>query len=304
MKRILKFLARLYPSDWRKRYGVEYEALLEDKAPRVGDVFDVFWGALKMQMTAWSFVRIVLPCSVGGVIVAVAISFAIPAHYVSQTIVMAILPLNDGVCGNQNNLPAALRGAKPGFCVEEAIFDRSRKFLKEEGFSREFLASVIHRESLYERERGRMPFDAVIDEMQRNIHVSSSEKEGQGLHFAIQFYYPDPRVAQLVDNELVSYVEGKVRDELTREFIRGLSHVGGGAMLSGPLKETGSLRERMLSGASSELEIHSESDETFPALNVASLPERSSGLSRIQLGMVGLLAGFLFGLVLAPAGKV
>ena len=179
MRRILKFLARLYPSDWRTRYGVEYEALLEDRTPRVGDVFDVFWGALKMQMTAWSFVRIVLPCCVAGVIVAVAVSLAIPAHYVSQTIFTAIMPLNDGVCGDQNNLPAALRGAKPGFCVEEAIFDRSQKYLNEEGFSREFLASVIHRQNLYERERGHMPFDAVIDEMQRNIHVSSSGKEGQ-----------------------------------------------------------------------------------------------------------------------------
>jgi hypothetical protein len=33
MKRILKMLARLYPLSWRGRYGVEYEALLDDATP-------------------------------------------------------------------------------------------------------------------------------------------------------------------------------------------------------------------------------------------------------------------------------
>ena len=34
MKRILKWLARLYPSAWRNRYGAEYEALLEQTQRR------------------------------------------------------------------------------------------------------------------------------------------------------------------------------------------------------------------------------------------------------------------------------
>ena len=52
MKRILKWLAQLYPAAWRARYGAEYEALLEEREPRVRDVVDVAWGAMKMQMTA------------------------------------------------------------------------------------------------------------------------------------------------------------------------------------------------------------------------------------------------------------
>jgi hypothetical protein len=43
MKRMLKLLARLYPAEWRRRYGAEYEALLEEKTPRVRDLFDVLW---------------------------------------------------------------------------------------------------------------------------------------------------------------------------------------------------------------------------------------------------------------------
>jgi hypothetical protein len=51
MKRTMRFLVWLYPSTWRKRYGAEFEALLEDATPSAQDAFDVFWGALKMQMT-------------------------------------------------------------------------------------------------------------------------------------------------------------------------------------------------------------------------------------------------------------
>ena len=42
-------LARLYPAEWRTRYGAEYEALLDECEPRVRDFFDVFWGGLKIH---------------------------------------------------------------------------------------------------------------------------------------------------------------------------------------------------------------------------------------------------------------
>jgi hypothetical protein len=45
MKRIMRFLVRLYPSSWRKRYGAEFDALLEDAMPTARDTFDLFWGA-------------------------------------------------------------------------------------------------------------------------------------------------------------------------------------------------------------------------------------------------------------------
>jgi hypothetical protein len=55
MKQILKLLARLYPAEWRRRYGAEYEALLEAHEPRVRDAFDVLWSAMKMQATSLEF---------------------------------------------------------------------------------------------------------------------------------------------------------------------------------------------------------------------------------------------------------
>jgi hypothetical protein len=58
MKRVMRFLVRFYPLSWRNRYGVGFDALIEDATLTVPETFDVFWGALKMQMTPWSFGRV------------------------------------------------------------------------------------------------------------------------------------------------------------------------------------------------------------------------------------------------------
>lgn len=51
MKRAMKFLARLYPSSWRARYGAEFEALLDDISPTFGDLCDVIGDVLRVRMT-------------------------------------------------------------------------------------------------------------------------------------------------------------------------------------------------------------------------------------------------------------
>jgi hypothetical protein len=49
--RILTWLAaRLYPAWWRRRYGAEYDALLEEIRPGWRDLLSVLTGALMMQM--------------------------------------------------------------------------------------------------------------------------------------------------------------------------------------------------------------------------------------------------------------
>ena len=83
MKRILKALAQLYPAEWRRRYGAEYEALLEEGQPRLRDIFDVLREAAKMQLTSWSFVRIVLPCALTGILAASLITVVSPSQLMS-----------------------------------------------------------------------------------------------------------------------------------------------------------------------------------------------------------------------------
>ena len=198
MKRILKLLARLYPAGWRKRYGAEYETLLEDAVPRARDLFDVLWGALEMQLTSRNFVRIVLPFSLAGTFAAALISFAVPSHYSSEKILPVVTTDTSANALEANGAQTA--------------------------FSQEFLASVIAKRNLYSRERSSVQVNERIEMMRRSIrfHVipatSPNELRGfEGLPFlpiqhgtlqpvqvAVQFDYTDPHVAQQVDLDLVN----------------------------------------------------------------------------------------------------
>ena len=84
MRRVMKLLARLYPAEWRARYGAEYEALLEEGTPRMRDVADVVWVGIKMQAMSRGFVRVVLPCALAGMFAAGVISLIAPPQYREQ----------------------------------------------------------------------------------------------------------------------------------------------------------------------------------------------------------------------------
>ena len=146
MKRILKLLARLYPAQWRDRYGAEYEALLEEATPRVRDVFDISWGAFKMQITTWSFLRIVLVCMLGGAVAAVGLSFARPKLYKSRTLITVDTPD-----------PQSIR---------TELAARAQDLL-----AQPFLASIIQSENLYPGERARMPLNDVVDEDEHSYYA-------------------------------------------------------------------------------------------------------------------------------------
>jgi hypothetical protein len=187
MKRVMRFFARLYPSSWRSRYGAEFDALLEDTAPSARDVFDVFSGALKMQATTWTFGRIVLAGVVGGILMAAAVSVALPAHYLSQSFV-TLMPTDGSSPANESTR-------------------RLVSSMEQNVFSREFLTAVIHEHNLYWRERVRMPLDDVVEKMRSAISVHSLPLTASGkrdeITLVVQFDYRDPRVAQQVNEGLL-----------------------------------------------------------------------------------------------------
>jgi hypothetical protein len=243
MKRILQFLARLYPSIWRKRYGAEFDALLEDATPSARDAFDLLWGAFKMQITTWSFGRITLAGSLAGVLVAAAISFAVPLHYLSQSFV-EVTPAE----GTAPQSTVHLMGT-----------------VAQDVFSRDSLGSIIQEHNLYPHARARMPLDAVIDIMRRDISLYSltvaSPQNPNAFKFTVQFDYSDPHIAQEVNAELTSRViEGNL-------------------------------------GIARQLNSH----DTFYVLDPPSLPLKPSAPNRAEFAAVGLFAGLLAGLTLALA---
>jgi hypothetical protein len=201
MKRAMRFLARLYPSNWRQRYGAEFDALLEDTAPSARGVFDVFWSALRMQMTTWNLGRITLAGLLAGILVSAAISFALPAHYLSQ-MVLELTP-SDG---------SALAGESASRLVDS---------MEQNLYSPKYLASVIHAHNLYWRERLRMPLDEVVENMRRDISVMPvpSSENRNAFGFVVQFDYSDPRVAQRVNEELTTrFIEGGLSSQLASNW--------------------------------------------------------------------------------------
>ncbi len=52
MKALLRWAARMYPAAWRERYGVEFDALLDDMSPTFADLCNVVWNVLRVRAIA------------------------------------------------------------------------------------------------------------------------------------------------------------------------------------------------------------------------------------------------------------
>lgn len=83
MKRLSGWILRLYPAGWRERYGDEMTALLEDAPPRGKDLFDLFQGALTMQLTQRSLPKVVAGFAVFGLLAGVLTAYSIRDVYLS-----------------------------------------------------------------------------------------------------------------------------------------------------------------------------------------------------------------------------
>jgi uncharacterized protein (TIGR03435 family) len=262
MRRVLQLLARLYPAEWRARYGAEYAALLEERDAVWRDVVDVAWAAVKLWATSWSFVRVVLPCVLAGGLVAVALLFAMPMRYSSQTVVTVMSTYEPPKLVDESGQTVVL--------AHERHEPQDRLFfnMTEASFDRDYLASVIHEKNLYPRERASMPPDDVIEKMRRAIRVipvARSRSADEDLSsYAVQFDYADPHVAQQVDRALIS-----------RLMI---------FTLRSAIKRTAT---------------PSSAHEVFRVDEAPSFPLKPAGPNRIELGAIGLFGGLVCGVVVS-----
>jgi capsular polysaccharide biosynthesis protein len=183
MKRLIPFLASLYPRSWRERYGAEFAALLEEVNPDWRALLDILKTALEMQMMTWNFGKILLAAGVAGALVAAGISFAVPKQYASQTVL--------SVTGS-------------GVDAADAVFTQAQQTE-----SRGSLMSIIKSEALYPTEQAKMPIEDVVEKVKRNIGISPISG---GSAFAIEFTYEDPHKAQQVAQDLAaSFIRENVR---------------------------------------------------------------------------------------------
>jgi hypothetical protein len=274
MRQILKMLARLYPAAWRRRYGAEYEALIEDAQPQARDGFDVVWGATKMWITSQGFVRIVLPCALAGALVSVGISIARPAIYHSRTLVTV---------DSDRHVP----------------IDNGLRDLVQGALEASFLEDLIQKENLYPRERARMSLGDVVNRMRKDIWLRPLQKsDGKpGMAFVVEFYYPDPHVAQRVDATLVAQM---VALNL-RMRINAASATTDFLQEQLALEKNPATRAHIQSDLQHAEAAASQMPEVFRVEKAANLPTRPDGWGRAEFGVVGGLCGLLVGLAAAAA---
>jgi hypothetical protein len=197
MNRLAKWVMRLYPARWRRRYGDELDALLADTGADAGIVADLLRGGVRMQFSTWSFAKLAVALGIAGLLLGAAASFLITPIYVSKA-------------------TFELTGPEP-----------NSAFLRMEpmALSRVSLAGIINvpQLQLYQHELKTRPLEDVIEGMKNDIHIDLVDLP-RGVQeraaFRISFQYPDPAKARMVTATLVQ----KFMDE---NYQRGLHQVAG-----------------------------------------------------------------------------
>jgi hypothetical protein len=185
MRRVLRFLVLLYPRSWRERYGREFEALLEDAAPRWRDLGDVVLSALAVQMRTWGFGKIVAALGLAGALVGTAASFALPERYVSEAVLRSDHADRTDPIGS-------------------AAFSHVLR--------RQSLEEVIRQDDLYEDELSQKPMEDVFLDMRHAIRISSP---ASGM-INIAFHYDDRYKAQRALSDIVNLVRRELPDAEVR----------------------------------------------------------------------------------------
>jgi hypothetical protein len=84
MKRLVLLASKLYPRQWRSRYGNEFEALIEDsQATGIRELFDILKGATTMRLTQ-SPLPIIGIFTLAGTFAMAVVWVAIPNMYRSE----------------------------------------------------------------------------------------------------------------------------------------------------------------------------------------------------------------------------
>lgn len=81
MRRLLRLAARLYPAWWHRRYGNEFEALLDEVRPGWRELADIVRGALTMQIKTVATIPAV--CALAGLIAGGIITVRTPQLFAS-----------------------------------------------------------------------------------------------------------------------------------------------------------------------------------------------------------------------------
>ncbi len=192
MNRLAHWMMRLYPSRWRRRYGDEVRALVDDSGADIRVLADLFKGALVMQFSAWSFPRLAAALGLAGMLAGFGVTMLSPAPYVART------ELN--LSGTDS------RGA-------------TMQVLQMETTTRRSLSAVINdpRLLLYRDQIRTLPLEDVIVQMRKDIAFRLDGDRD----IAIQFSYPERAKAEMAVRELAKQAARKLEQRAGFEQLAG-----------------------------------------------------------------------------------
>jgi len=84
MKRLARWTMRLYPARWRRRYGDELDALIEQTGADARIIANLFAGGIRMQFSEWSFAKLAAVMGMAGLVIGVAASYMVAPMYRSS----------------------------------------------------------------------------------------------------------------------------------------------------------------------------------------------------------------------------
>ena len=87
MRSLIRWAARLYPATWRNRYAAEFDALLDDISPSLGDLCDVLGDVLRVWATT-SFDACLMLAPVSPMSLRLPVVASLTAHVVMITLVL------------------------------------------------------------------------------------------------------------------------------------------------------------------------------------------------------------------------
>lgn len=183
MNRLARYAMLLYPARWRRRYGDEVEALIDDAGADARMIADLVRGALRMQFSTWSFPRLAAVLGLLGMLIGLAFSFLTPVKYVAHA-------------------ELQLTGAGSGV--------RTTDMLSTTVSSRTSLGIIItdRKIDLYREERKTSPLDDVIEQMRRDLVVRPDGPNA----FAIQFAYRDKAKARAAVQAMAERAANQLRN--------------------------------------------------------------------------------------------
>jgi uncharacterized protein involved in exopolysaccharide biosynthesis len=189
----------LYPAEWRKRYGAEFQYLLDDVQAGWRDLLDVLLGGVKIWLTEETFMhisrtfKIVMGVAALALLLAAGWKMEAEPEYEATTVVIVDPAHATDVAG----VTAALVNLGTG--------DRL-SMVKDQLLSTTRLQRIIDVYDLYKPLRGHKTQMEIIERMRSDIQVDVIQYPGGGAVRAFRITYRGPKaplVAQ-VTNQLAS----------------------------------------------------------------------------------------------------